>query len=87
MKVREIDTIKNKDFIVLLPESDYMIKDSVEYTFKNFFYLNYEKTEEDTEKLIKEAKLQIALLKEEIKEKEEELNTLLEELDEVDNYE
>ena len=43
--------------------------------------------EKDTEKLIKEAKLQIALLKEEIKEKEEELNTLLEELVEVDNYE
>ncbi|MBQ6477592.1 MAG: hypothetical protein IJI43_04085 [Bacilli bacterium] len=52
MKVREIDTIKNKDFIVLLPESDHMIKDSVEYTFKNVFYLNYEKTEEDSEKLI-----------------------------------
>lgn len=41
----------------------------------------------ETEELIKEAKLQIALLKEEIKEKEEELNTLLEKIKEVNDYE
>ena len=52
MKVREIDKITNKDFIVLVPKVDDVILDSIKYTFKNVFYLDYEKTEEDSNNLI-----------------------------------
>lgn len=52
MKICDINKIKNKDYIVLLPEADYDIKTSVEYSFKNVFYLNYELTKEDAKTII-----------------------------------
>lgn len=52
MKINEIDKIKEKNHIVLLPKSDFDIKDSVEYCFNNVIYLDYEPADEETEKLI-----------------------------------
>lgn len=52
MKICDINKIKNKDYIVLLPDADYDIKTSVEYSFENVFYLDYELTKEDARILI-----------------------------------
>lgn len=52
MKICDINKLKNKDYIVLLPSLDYDIKDSVEYSFDNVFYLNYEPTKEDANAII-----------------------------------
>ena len=52
MKICDINTLKNKDYIVLLPKIDYDIKDSVEYSFENVIYLDYETTKEDADILI-----------------------------------
>lgn len=52
MKICNIDKIKNKDYVVLLPKDDYDIKTSVEYSFENVFYLDYELTKEDAKILI-----------------------------------
>lgn len=53
MKIYDIAKIKNNDFIVLLPDVDYMIRESVEYSFKNVFYLDYEPTESEVTEFIK----------------------------------
>ena len=52
MNILEINKLKNKDYVVLLPKCDHDIKDSVEYTFKNVFYLDYELTKEHAKVLI-----------------------------------
>lgn len=52
MKICDINDSKIKDYIVLLPKCDYDIKDSVEYSFKNVFYLDYDLNENDAEILI-----------------------------------
>lgn len=52
MNILDINKIKNKDYIVLLPKCDYDIKDSVEHSFKNVFYLDYELTKEHADVLI-----------------------------------
>lgn len=52
MKICDINKVKNKDYVVLLPEIDYDIKESVEYSFENVFYLNYELNKEDAKILI-----------------------------------
>lgn len=52
MKICDINKLENKDYIVLLPEIDYDIKDSVEYSFENVFYLDYELTKEDAKIII-----------------------------------
>ena len=44
MNVLDVNKIKNKDYVVLLPRCDYDIRDSVEYSFENVFYLDYELT-------------------------------------------
>jgi hypothetical protein len=52
MKISDINNLKNNDYIVLLPDIDYDIKDSVEYTFHNVISLNYELTKEDANTLV-----------------------------------
>ena len=52
MKISDINNLKNKDYIVLLPKIDYDIKDSVEYSFENVIYLDYETTKQDADILI-----------------------------------
>ena len=52
MKICDINNVKNSEPIVLLPDIDYMIKDSVFYSFKNVFYLDYEPSEDDAKLLI-----------------------------------
>ena len=39
MKINEINSLKKKDYIVLLPKCDYDIYDSVTYSFHNVFVL------------------------------------------------
>lgn len=53
MKICDINKLKNKDYIVLLPSCDYDIRDSVEYCFENVFFLDYEPTKEDADIIIK----------------------------------
>jgi len=52
MNVLDVNKIKNKDYVVLLPRCDYDIRDSVEYSFENVFYLDYELTKEHADILI-----------------------------------
>ncbi len=52
MKINEIDKIKEKDHIVLLPEPDYDIRESVEYSFNNVIYLDFELSEDNVQKII-----------------------------------
>lgn len=52
MNILDINKIKNKDYVVLLPKCDYDIKDSVEYSFENVFYLDYELTKDHANILI-----------------------------------
>lgn len=52
MNILDINKLKNKDYVVLLPMCDYDIKDSVEYSFENVFYLDYELTKEHADVLI-----------------------------------
>ena len=52
MNILDIDKLKNNDYVVLLPKIDIDIKESVEYTFKNVFYLDYELTKEHAKVLI-----------------------------------
>ena len=52
MKIADINNLKNKEYIVLLPKIDYDIKESVEYSFQNVFYIDYEPTEEEANILI-----------------------------------
>lgn len=52
MRISDINKIKNKDYVVLLPACDYDIKDSVEHSFDNVFYLDYEPSKEDVQTLI-----------------------------------
>ena len=52
MNILDINKLKNNDYIVLLPKIDVDIKDGVEYTFKNVFYLDYELTKEHAKVLI-----------------------------------
>lgn len=52
MRISDINKIKNKDYVVLLPACDYDIKDSVEHSFDNVFYLDYEPSKEDAQTLI-----------------------------------
>ena len=52
MKINEIDKIKEKDHIVLLPEPDYDIRESVEYSFNNVIYLDYEPNDDEVQMII-----------------------------------
>lgn len=52
MNILDINKVKNKEYIVLLPKYDYDIKDSVEYSFENVFYLDYDLTKEHADILI-----------------------------------
>lgn len=52
MNILDINKLKNKDYIVLLPSSDWDIKESVEYSFENVFYLDYELTDEHANTII-----------------------------------
>ena len=52
MKIDKIDKLKEKDHIVLLPEPDFDIRESVEYSFNNVIFLDYTPTEEETQKLL-----------------------------------
>lgn len=52
MNILDINKVKNKDYVVLLPSCDYDIKDSVEYSFENVFYLDYELTKEHADILV-----------------------------------
>lgn len=53
MNILDINKLKNKDYVVLLPKCDYDIKDSVEYSFENVFYLDYELTKDHSDVLIR----------------------------------
>ena len=52
MNILDINKLDNNDYIVLLPKIDCDIKDSVEYTFKNVFYLDYELTQDHAKVLV-----------------------------------
>lgn len=52
MNILDINKLKNTDYVVLLPKCDYDIRKSVEYSFKNVFYLDYELTKEHANLLI-----------------------------------
>lgn len=52
MNILDINKIKNKDYVVLLPKCDIDIKESVEYSFENVFYLDYQLTKEHANTLI-----------------------------------
>lgn len=52
MRICDINKLKNKEYVVLLPQADLDIKESVEYSFENVFYLDYEPTQEDAKTLI-----------------------------------
>ena len=52
MKLCDVNKIKNKKPIVLLPDLDEIIKDSVEYSFNNVIYLDYEPKNEDVESFV-----------------------------------
>lgn len=52
MKINEINSLKKKDYIVLLPKCDYDIYDSVTYSFHNVFYLDYSLEKNDAQILI-----------------------------------
>ena len=52
MNILDVNKLKNKDYIVLLPKCDYDIRKSVEYSFENVFYLDYELTKEHADVLI-----------------------------------
>ena len=52
MRLNDLNKIKNKEYIVLLPNCDYDILEGVEYTFENVFFLNYEPTKNEIENLI-----------------------------------
>lgn len=52
MKIDDLNKLVEGSYIVLLPDADYDIKDSVEYTFNNVIYLNFELSEEDANKII-----------------------------------
>lgn len=52
MQICDIDRIKNNDYIVLLPKKDLDIKESVEYSFRNVFYLDHELNKKDAQYLI-----------------------------------
>lgn len=52
MKICDINRLKKTDYIVLLPACDYDIRESVEYSFKNVFYLDYDLTTEDSRLII-----------------------------------
>lgn len=52
MNILDINKLKDKDYVVILPKCDYDIKDSVEYSFKNVFYLDYEPTKEHADVLV-----------------------------------
>ena len=52
MNILDIHKIKNKNYIVLLPECDSDIKDSVEYSFENVFYFDYKIEKEHIDILI-----------------------------------
>ena len=46
MRIEDIDNLREDEYIVLLPESDYDIRDSVEYSFKNVIFLDFDPSEE-----------------------------------------
>ena len=52
MKICDIKNLDAKEYVVLLPKCDYDIRESVEYSFKNVFYLDYETTKDDAQMLI-----------------------------------
>ena len=52
MKINDIRDLKNNDYIVLLPDNDYDIRDSVEYSFNNVVYLDYKPQDDEIKILI-----------------------------------
>ena len=52
MTVNEINNLNEKDYIILLPNPDYDIKESVEYSFKNVIFLNYEMSKEEAKIIV-----------------------------------
>ena len=52
MKIDDLNKLVEGSYIVLLPDADYDIKDSVEYTFNNVIYLDFELNEDDANKIV-----------------------------------
>lgn len=52
MTIEGLNKLKKGSYLVLLPDADYDIKGSVEYTFDNIIYLDFELNEEDANKII-----------------------------------
>lgn len=52
MTIDGLNKLKKGSYLVLLPDADYDIKDSVEYTFDNVIYLNFELSEDDANKIV-----------------------------------
>lgn len=52
MKLNEIDKLKSKDYIVLVPKCDEDILESIKYSFENVFFLDYAPTKDDIKNVI-----------------------------------
>lgn len=52
MNINNINSLKNKDYIVLLPKCDYDIRESVEHSFSNVFYVDYELNQNEIKLLV-----------------------------------
>ncbi len=52
MTIEELNKLKKDSYLVLLPGADYDIKDSVEFSFDNVIYLDFELSAEDANKIV-----------------------------------
>ena len=52
MTIEELNKLKKDSYLVLLPGADYDIKDSVEFSFDNVIYLDFELSAKDANKIV-----------------------------------
>ena len=52
MTIEGLNKLKKDSYLVLLPDADYDIKDSVEFCFDNVIYLDFELSEDDANKIV-----------------------------------
>ena len=52
MTIEGLNKLKKDSYLVLLPDADYDIKDSVEFSFDNVIYLDFELSEDDANKIV-----------------------------------
>ena len=52
MTIEGLNKLKKDSYLVLLPDADYDIKDSVEFSFDNVIYLDFELSEDDANRIV-----------------------------------